>query len=448
MRRKNRKWVAIAVALYLAVMWFAYRWSIAQRPTDGDILTHIEREGVRRLAEERAKEERAKEAGASPKQAGESRLSAAGPAFVAARYDETHVVFMVAAETESRFANSHYYAGTPSKIPAPITPAAPLAELQELWEPDSHSLHFFPEIIQQTHPGEQWTLSVSPRATIPVTIERPVIAPTGCSLAMGFLASVPLDHQAAFRSWSDYFVVRRTPVESAQPPSTASVIEFAQRKILPATARQVEKLLTARMKEEVARIDARLAANAASPGAAGESPIGGARLHFKEWIYADGGLTRGEGVLDYDVREFLITPDGAPRLFVRARWTLAGSPAFLMAAWFRADAPKTSEDQSGGVPAAEPDGPNIRLLSADSSWSTILRESEHTGSLGKSLDFQSILNEFDADHDGWAELLIESDQGDSTSIGLYLYTDLGLVPMKTPLRRDTQSPESCTEPQT
>src|SRR6266568_370796 len=35
MRRKNRKWVATAVALYLFVMWSAYRWGIAQRPTDG-----------------------------------------------------------------------------------------------------------------------------------------------------------------------------------------------------------------------------------------------------------------------------------------------------------------------------------------------------------------------------------------------------------------------------
>ena len=27
-----------------------------------------------------------------------------------------------------------------------------------------------------------------------------------------------------------------------------------------------------------------------------------------------------------------------------------------------------------------------------------------------------------------------------------LYTDLGLVPMKTPFRRDSQSPESCVDP--
>ena len=53
--------------------------------------------------------------------------------FVAARYDATRVVFMVAAETsESRFASSSHLAGHPIKIPAPPKPAAPLAGLQEL----------------------------------------------------------------------------------------------------------------------------------------------------------------------------------------------------------------------------------------------------------------------------------------------------------------------------
>src|ERR1700730_17371592 len=104
MRRKNRKWLAIAVGIYLLVMWSAYRWGVAQRPTDGTIFDRIERDGLRRLAEERAKA-----AAAEPKPTGESRLNVSGPAFVAVRYDATHVVFMVAAETESRFATSAHF---------------------------------------------------------------------------------------------------------------------------------------------------------------------------------------------------------------------------------------------------------------------------------------------------------------------------------------------------
>lgn len=95
MRRKNRKWVAMAVVCYLFVIWPAYRWAIAQRPLDGNILDHRDRESARRKAQELARE-----AATQPRPNGESRLSAAGPAFVAARYDATHIVFIVAAETE------------------------------------------------------------------------------------------------------------------------------------------------------------------------------------------------------------------------------------------------------------------------------------------------------------------------------------------------------------
>jgi hypothetical protein len=162
----------------------------------------------------------------------------------------------------------------------------------------------------------------------------------------------------------------------------------------------------------------------------------------------DRGLTRGEGTLDYDMRAFRLSPDGMPRVFVRARWKLANAPVFLMSAWFKAEpskaGPATAEVSETKTPTTTEIAPV--LLSADSSWSSVLREGPVTGSLGDSLDFQSILNEFDADRDGWAELLIHSDQGAATTITLYLYSDLGLAALKTPLRRDAQSPESCVDP--
>lgn len=438
MRRKNRKWVASAVVVYLLVMWSAYRWAVSQRIPEGNIFVRLQREGIRRQAEERA---RAAQVQAPPPPTGETRLSAGGPAFVAARYDATHVVFMVATDTESRFSNSPLssQSGSPTRISAPSKPAAPLAGLDELWEPDSHSLHFFPEIVQRTQPGEQWNLNVSADSTIPVVIDRVVIAPTGCSLALGFLASVPSEHEAEFTApSSEYFLVRRATVEPARPPLVAHIGELREWKSSPLIAKQIDQQLNARMKEELAKIDARLLANAASPGATSAAvPVGDARPRLKEWLHADQGLARGEGTLDYDVRAFRLTPDEVPRLFVRARWKLADAPVFLMTAWFK----------SALSPADAP----TELLAADASWARALRDGQTPVSLGDQLDFQTILNEFDADHDGWAELLVHSyeapsTQSASTTIAPYLYTDKGLVPLKSPLRRDAQSPESCLDP--
>ncbi len=445
MRRKNRKWVATAIVLYLGVMYSAYRWSIAQRPPDGPILEHIQNEEVRKFKERRAAEAAAA-AAAQAQSTPQSRLAAAPPAFLAARYDDSHVVFMLVTETEARFRTSPggRLSGAAAPIPKPPKPHAPLADLDELWEPDTHDLHFFPEIIRKTHPGDQWTLSLSPDSTIPVMIERAVVAPTGCSLSLGFLASIAPEYKMTPALWQhEYFVVRQTPVESINPPAESHIVELPHGTLFPAVSKQIEDQLTERMKEEVAKIDARLMANAASPGpTAADSPVGSARPRLKEWLHADRGLVRGEGKLDYDFRAFRLTPDAAPRLFVRARWTLADAPVFLMTAWFRSDIPK----QDSAKQEAPQAGVKVVLLSADSSWSTTLREREHSGSLGESLDFQSVLNEFDADHDGWAELLVHSDEGSSSMISLALYTDLGLVPLKTPFRHQPSSLDVCLDP--
>jgi hypothetical protein len=436
MRRKNRKWVAFAAALYLCIMWSAYRWGVHQKPTDGPILERLENEAVRKGLEKKAREAQQQ----VPPPTGETRFNAAGPAYVAARYDATHVVFMLDTETESRFpASALTRSGTPTKISMAPRPAAPLAGLQELWEPDTQSLHFFPKVIQNTKPGDEWQLNAGPDSNISVAVERTVIAPVGCSLAIGFLASVAPERRSAFAaSPREYYAVRHSAVESASPPVNSLVGEIENWKPSPAITKQIEAQLNARMKQELANIDARLMANAGSPGAsAGEMPVGNVRPNLKEWIHADRGLVRDEGTLDYDIHAFQLAPDRLPRLYVRARWKLADAAVFLMTAWFKTDLLPDAGTSHAGSQVL------LLALSVDSSWSAAMRNSEASPSLGDTLDFQTILNEFDADHDGWAELLIHSHDASSSSIGLFLYTDVGLVPLKTPLRRDNQSPQSC-----
>jgi hypothetical protein len=183
------------------------------------------------------------------------------------------------------------------------------------------------------------------------------------------------------------------------------------------------------MKQEVAQLDLRITSNLAAQQ--GESSVGTGRPTLKEWLHADKALMRGDGTLEYDLHAYSLTPDGIPRLLVRARWRVNASSVFLMTAWFKAS------DESP------------TLLFADSSWSLAMREGTSRDNLGDTLAFQTVLNEFDADHNGWAELLVHSQVPDSeqdTEIAPYLYTDQALVPMKLAFRRDMQPPASCLDP--
>jgi hypothetical protein len=207
------------------------------------------------------------------------------------------------------------------------------------------------------------------------------------------------------------------------------------------------------MLQEVPRLDATLRANGSVPE---QNPdpwlAANVRARRREWLHRDKRLAAGEGQLDYDQRAFRLTPDGAPRLFVRARWKLDGAAAFLMTAWFRAEpgAAQPRAAQEDAQKASEPrsdDSGHLEMLSSDTSWSSAMREGRPGDSLGDTLDFQTILNAFDDDHDGWAELLVHSTDGASAHFTLELYTDLGLVPTKTSFQRDLVSPESCVAQQ-
>jgi hypothetical protein len=448
MKRKYRPYIAVGAGLYLFIMWSAYHWERGQHLPDGNIFEHIEIERKRKFVEDQKKLAEAK-----PGSTAESRINAS-PAFIAVRYDANHVVFMVATESESRFGQTPgvYQKAAPQKIAAPAQTSAHLAGLEELWETDAGSSSRLPESVKDTASGDQWNLSVSADSTIPVTIERTVTAPTGCSLALGFLATVPEKQQAAFAASSqEYFVVRRGAIALAEiapvaPPSrsapaSARAAELRDWKPTANLQNQIVALLNQRMLQELARIDVTLRANFNSPDPNPDPWLAGnVRTRRREWLHRDKKLAAGEGQLDYDVRPFRLTPDGLPRLFVRARWRLDGAAAFLMTAWFRME-PSDSQPPTG---ASQAEGRPV-LLSADSTWSSSLREGRPGDSLGETLDFETVLNQFDDDRDGWAELLVHSTDGTSARFTLELYTDLGLVPTKTYFQRDLVSPESCVE---
>jgi len=116
-----------------------------------------------------------------------------------------------------------------------------------------------------------------------------------------------------------------------------------------------------------------------------------------------------------------------------------------MTAWFRAYPPTAGlPDQATGVLFADPVGQR-RFAT------------ERQRSLGDRLDSRAYSTN-SIRSDGWAELLVHSPGGPRIGSArhrgrfrfhghyLYLYSDLALIAMKTPLRRDSQAPESCLDP--
>jgi hypothetical protein len=417
MRRKYWPYIFLAIVLYGTVVWSAYQWGANQRLPDGSIFEHLANE-----SRERALASATAESPLPP--TADSRFRAAGPAFVAIRQGTDHVVFMVD-QTSLVFGR---HSGHPQRISVSATPAAELAGLRELWGATPEVFDSLPGIVKNTPVGQPWVLQLSPDSSIPVTIDRVVLADTGCSLSVGFLATVPPGQRAAFAATSeDYFVVRRLPVASAEPPQfPEQVSEEPTWQPSAAFERQMVRLLTDRMQRDLPQVDADLVDNQEHLAQREETwpLVRPAGTWLAEWKQLDRQLQDGQGQLNYDTRAFRLTPDGAPRLFVRARWRIADTTVFLMSAWFRAD-------------------PAPVLLSADSGWSKQLRQGKLEYSFLDHGDFQSILNVFDADHDGWAELLIYRQSVASSAITLYRYNDFGLIPMKASLRQDLAARSSC-----
>jgi hypothetical protein len=122
------------------------------------------------------------------------------------------------------------------------------------------------------------------------------------------------------------------------------------------------------------------------------------------WQQHDERLARGEGKLFYDLQALRLTPDGQPRYYVRAQWTLDRETAFLMSAWARPDRDMLLE------------GVNTR----PSRW---LRLNEFQSERLGLDDLGVVLNVFDYDGDGWGEVLIGERLYDGFRIQLLEYSE-------------------------
>ena len=264
------------------------------------------------------------------------------------------------------------------------------------------------ELFGGARVGEEWELEVAAGRRVRVVVKQPVVADGGCSQEAGFLAEVVADRRAEFAaSQSQYFLIHR--LSTSGGPKPGPVGELSDWKATPGIRADIERMLRTRVKDEVAKVHAE-----ALPEYERLSR-GEFRTWAGRWQQIDARLARGEGTLSYDMRAFRLTPDGAPRVFVRARWKMDDKPVFFLSLWLRV--------QSG-----------ITVEAVSSRESGCLRSPE-TGSDSWDIDvLGTVLNVLDGETDGFGDLLIYGPAYESGGIDLVKYTGSG--PARTAISLD------------
>jgi hypothetical protein len=311
--------------------------------------------------------------------------------FVALRCDKTHVLFLLGDNDSFGFGGPEEEKMLHS-LPSPIAEygGAPTSEPDpKIW--DSLREHF-----NEAHVGERWQLEVSAGARIPVVMQKPIEMKWGCdyySYASGFIAEVPPDSQAAFASSpNNYFLIHKLSeaASSEQSSAPAKLGAMTDWRPAPEIASQIESAIVAGLKSEIAHERAR-------------GSYEDVRKQFEEQV------TLGNAKLAYETQAFQLSPDGFPRLFVRARWMVDRKMALLMTLWVRV----------GPVVASEPvDEYYAHLL-----WLSAKSLTNEEVDLGR-LPF--VLNVFDRP-DGYGDVLVYFPGPEGYDIHLLRYTDAAMV---------------------
>jgi len=326
--------------------------------------------------------------------------------FIAFRYDGTRVLFRVSDEI-SDFELDASQSKTLRSLGGPVA----VYDKGQVWEADQGLLDAHREFFNRAHAGEQWQLELSADSRILAVVQKPVVATAGCFEYAGFLAEVlPAGQKEFAASAKQYFLIHRkldTAANQTSGSKPTRVGPLVDRETTPELRSEIEKLLDARMKAELPKVHA----DSVPEYERAENVDETLKAWSERWKTFDDKLARGEGKLDYDMQAFQLTPDGVPRLFVRAEWTIDGKPAFLMSLWLRAK-------------------PALAVDHADAGWAGIMRMRELMDSQLDLETLGNVLNVFDLHHDGYGQVLIYSTGYEGYGISLYRFTDAGLTGTK------------------
>ena len=271
----------------------------------------------------------------------------------------------------------------------------------KLWEwpgPEFRSQHR--ETVSSAPLGQRRILLAGKGRRFHLTIEKHFVAQMNCEAGIVAMGRIDPADMAAFRRIDEmhYLVLPEVYgpaakfVDSATPPALLEE--------LPETVAGSDPALEAALADLLARELPKV------QQAAQQDVVARRRGLLGAWRSYDERLAKGEAKLSYDRKTFRISPDGDPRLYVRAKWALDEKTVFLLSAWIRT-------------------GDELTVESVDVGASHTLRTPEFQR-MDLDLDWvEDIFNVFDHDNDGWGELLKDRRGYESNGFELFDFPDEG-----------------------
>ena len=173
--------------------------------------------------------------------------------------------------------------------------------------------------------GDRWTIDTGRGGEFHAIVERFVLGYKNCGEAWGVVAAVD---EPRFRAVTDkYFMARQASSEAR--PVTRSTVGPVPYQLTDGRRAGIAGLL----ERELRRTWPSVRDEAAQWY--GRADDARHQQWSAQWKRLDAGVDRGEGRLSFDVQAFRLTPDGDPRLFVRARWVIGGLVVYAMSVWVR-----------------------------------------------------------------------------------------------------------------
>lgn len=222
-------------------------------------------------------------------------------------------------------------------------------------------------------PGDKWMIDGGRFGWFESSIDEFVLTDEGCSEIAAATARVSSNALPAFaKVRAKYFPARA--VSGWAPPTKTTSVGTSDYIVTPNDRENIERALQQAFDKE-------------SPAVL-EKMRGRKDAGVPEMRELYRRISAGSGRIRFDVQAFRVTPDGLPRLFVRAGWTLDGKTVFLMSAWLRT------------APIMQIEGADVHSAE-DQFW----EDFNFDGPMDPSTPVE-ILNVVDVDRDGLAEIVM------------------------------------------